>query len=106
LGQYGFHFCRQVPIGRHIVDFAELKRRVIIEIDGSQHGERKGVATDEVRDRFLSTEGFLILRFWNHEIDQHMDGVIDRVIEEIKSRPIFPRRTRNPAPVVSQWTLP
>jgi very-short-patch-repair endonuclease len=106
LAHDNFPFRRQVPIGRHIVDFAELKRRVVIEVDGSQHGETKGAATDEARDQFLSTEGFLVLRFWNYEIDRHMDGVIDCVIEQMKSRPIFPRRTRNPTPVVSQRTLP
>jgi very-short-patch-repair endonuclease len=70
---------RQAPIDGYIVDFAELGRRLIIEVDGSQHGFEKGEASDRGRDQHFSEAGFRILRFWNHEVDQSMDGVIDNI---------------------------
>jgi very-short-patch-repair endonuclease len=75
----GFHFRRQVPFGRYIVDFAEFGAKLIIEVDGSQHGFEKGAAADRIRDEELALAGFRILRFWNHEVDRNMDGVIDAV---------------------------
>ncbi|QIG52450.1 endonuclease domain-containing protein [Nordella sp. HKS 07] len=75
----GFHFRRQVPIGRYIVDFAEFGQRLIIEVDGSQHGFEKGEAADRIRDEQLTLAGFRVLRFWNNDVDRNMDGVVDTV---------------------------
>jgi very-short-patch-repair endonuclease len=75
----GFHFRRQVPIGLYIVDFAEKSARLVIEVDGSQHGMAKGQLRDASRDIFLESLGFRVLRFWNIDIDQAMDGVIDKL---------------------------
>jgi len=58
-------FRRQAPVPRYIVDFVCFEHRVIVEADGSQHAEN---AYDERRDAFLTSEGFTIVRFWNHEI--------------------------------------
>jgi very-short-patch-repair endonuclease len=79
LKQEGFHFRRQVPIGSYIVDFAEKTAKLVIEVDGSQHADPWHEAQDRVRDGFVRSEGFRILRFWNLDIDQAMDGVIDAV---------------------------
>src|SRR5436190_1848397 len=59
----GTRFRRQVPIGPYIADFACLKNRLIIELDGSQHVER--VNYDDQRSKFLEAQNFRILRFWN-----------------------------------------
>lgn len=75
----GLHFRRQVPIGRYIVDFAEFGEKLVIEVDGSQHGFEKGEAADRIRDEALAFAGHRVLRFWNHEVDRNMDGVIDSV---------------------------
>jgi very-short-patch-repair endonuclease len=75
-----FHFRRQVPLGRFIVDFAEKKLRLVIEVDGSQHGEAAGLARDLERDAFLGSNGFQVLRFWNVDIDTNMSGVIDTIL--------------------------
>ncbi len=52
----GSHFCRQAPIGRYIVDFISFKWRIVIEVDGGQHGSRSGQRADEERDGFLRRE--------------------------------------------------
>lgn len=74
--QMGVKFRRQAPIGRYIVDFVCFSHRLIIEIDGSQHADS---ASDTVRDAFLVAEGFKVLRFWNNEVLQQLDGVLEVV---------------------------
>lgn len=68
-------FKRQLPIGRYIVDFVCLEYRLIIEADGGQHGDE----TDHLRDAWLKSQGFTILRFWNHEILQQTEAVLERI---------------------------
>ncbi len=75
-----FHFRRQVPIGPYIVDFAEKTKRLVIEIDGSQHNEPEGLAKDARRDLYLKNNGYNVLRFWNVDVDTNMRGVIDTVL--------------------------
>jgi 16S rRNA processing protein RimM len=70
--QLGIKFRRQQPIGVYIADFVSFDRKIIIEIDGGQHLES---AKDRVRDEFLMREGFTILRFWNHEIGENVEGI-------------------------------
>ena len=53
----GTHFRRQVPIGRYVVDFACMASRLIVEVDGSQHGEEPNASRDEARTRWLESEG-------------------------------------------------
>jgi very-short-patch-repair endonuclease len=83
LNREGRHFRRQVSIDGYIVDFAEFSEfseRLIIEVDGSQHGFAKGEASDRIRDKHFAEAGFQVLRFWNSEVDQNMDGVINAVL--------------------------
>jgi len=70
-------FRRQVPIGPYIADFACLKARLIIEIDGSQHVE--AAAYDARRDAFLKREGFKVLRFWNNDVVARADSVMEAI---------------------------
>ena len=80
LNREGHHFRRQVSIDGYIIDFAEFSHRLIIEVDGSQHGFAKGEASDRIRDKHFAEAGFQVLRFWNNEVDRNMDGVIDAVL--------------------------
>jgi len=80
LNRHGHHFRRQVAIDGYIVDFAEFGQKLIIEVDGSQHGFAKGEASDRIRDAYFFEAGFRVLRFWNNEVDRNMDGVIDTVL--------------------------
>jgi len=73
----GTHFRRQVPIGNYVVDFACMAARLVIEVDGSQHGEDTGLSRDAERTRWLEAEGYRVLRFWNNEISQNCAGVLD-----------------------------
>ncbi len=76
----GFHFRRQAPLEGYILDFVCFKHRLIIEVDGSQHGEDIGLAHDARRDAHFAALGFRTLRFWNHEVDANLDGVVETVI--------------------------
>ena len=73
----GHHFRKQVPIGPYVVDFACLKKRFIIEIDGGQHAQQKD--RDDVRTRTLEQLGYRVLRFWNNEILTNPEGAMMRL---------------------------
>jgi very-short-patch-repair endonuclease len=76
----GLHFRRQVPIGRYVVDFACLKHRLVVEVDGGQHSFDNAVAADRSRDLSLKSLGFRVHRFWNAEVDTNLDGVIETIL--------------------------
>jgi very-short-patch-repair endonuclease len=75
----GFHFRRQAPRDRYIVDFACLKRGLIVELDGSGHGHHYQILRDQERDRRLGYAGFRVLRFWNNDVDANLPGVLDAI---------------------------
>jgi len=75
----GYHFRRQAPRGRYILDFVCLRHRLIVEVDGAQHGFETRAEQDARRDGFFDRRGFRTLRFWNHEIDRELDSVIDTI---------------------------
>jgi very-short-patch-repair endonuclease len=79
----GFHFRRQAPIGRYIVDFASFVSRMIIEIDGGQHGLPEGVQNDRERDVFFRSQGFQVLRYWNSDVNQNLEGVMESVLSAL-----------------------
>ena len=70
-----FKFRRQTPLGNYIVDFVCFARRVIIELDGGQHNEPLEREYDERRSEWLRSQGFRVLRFWNHEVFEDWDAV-------------------------------
>jgi len=72
----GSHFRRQAPLLGFYLDFVCFKRRLVIEIDGSQHGEDVQADHDAMRDAMLRRAGFRTLRFWNSDIDANLDGVM------------------------------
>jgi very-short-patch-repair endonuclease len=80
LRNLGVKFRRQVPIGKYIVDFACLNRKLIIEIDGGQHLENK---KDSIRDDWLESKGFKVLRFWNNEVFENIESVLEKIKEAI-----------------------
>src|SRR3954468_12914222 len=75
-------FRRQAPIRHYIVDFASHRARLVIEVDGGQHSSD----ADAERDRTIASEGYRILRFWNHDVLGNPDGVAS-VIAEALPRP-------------------
>ena len=74
---HGARFRRQVPIGRFIADFASHDARLIIELDGGQHGTQRGY--DELRDAELVSRGYRVLRFWDNDVLQQTDSVLERI---------------------------
>jgi very-short-patch-repair endonuclease len=73
----GLKFRRQQPIENVIVDFVNFEKRVVIELDGGQHAIEKN--KDEKRDRVLKDMGFKVLRFWNNEVIENTDEVLERI---------------------------
>ena len=80
----GYKFRRQVPLGRYIVDFACYDERLVVELDGGQHGET--AAEDAARSAWLEAKGFRVVRFWNHEVFENLDGVLARILEVLGNR--------------------
>jgi len=70
-------FRRQRAIGRYIVDFVSLERRLIVELDGSQHLDQ--IKQDDERTAFLVSKGFTVLRFWNNEVLKDTDAVLGAI---------------------------
>jgi len=80
---HGARFRRQAPIGPYIVDFAWLTGRLVIELDGDQHGHDDAVTRDRIRDSWLEGRGFEVLRFWNDELTENLDGVLDTIFQKV-----------------------
>ena len=91
LRQLGYHFRRQAPFRSYILDFVEHDRRVVIELDGDQHGLPENAKRDAVRDRVLQTQGYLVLRLANRDVLDDIDSVTDHIIRVLEQRP--PTRT-------------
>ena len=79
----GFKFRRQVPLGTYIVDFFCVGAKLIVEADGSQHAES---LRDKARDAYLESQGWKVLRFWNNEVLQNREGVLETIFAHA-SRP-------------------
>ena len=77
-------FRRQCPIGSYIVDFVSFEARLVVEIDGGQHSESE---SDKARDRWIESQGFKVLRFWNNEVLGNIEGVLDVISNEISPSP-------------------
>jgi len=77
----GLKFKRQYSIGRYIIDFINLDKKIIIELDGFQHKEENQERYDQERTEFLEKRGFKILRFWNNEINDNLEGVFLQIEE-------------------------
>jgi very-short-patch-repair endonuclease len=81
------HFRKQFRIGPYVVDFACLRSKLIIEVDGEQHGFDRGLRHDAKRSLFLESSGFSVLRFWNHEVLQETGAVLDTIYSALHGSP-------------------
>jgi len=73
----GYSFRRQHPIGQYIVDFVCIKLKIVIELDGGQHADNKEY--DKVRDEWIESQGYKTLRFWNNDVTENMDDVLQTI---------------------------
>jgi len=72
-------FRRQQPIDHYIVDFVCIEKKIIIEVDGGQHSiERE---KDIERENYLRRNGFKVLRFWNNDILENIEGVLEEIMK-------------------------
>jgi very-short-patch-repair endonuclease len=72
----GFKFRRQQPVGSYVVDFVNLEKKVVIELDGGQHAHHPD---DRIRDKWLRAEGYQVLRFWDNEVFNNLEGVLETI---------------------------
>ena len=96
----GVKFRRQVPIGNYIADFCCLDLNLVVEVDGGQHAEHE--VADASRSRFLSQEGFRVLRFWNDQVLNGSEFVVTEILAAISRNELAPspdaRGARRPLP--------
>lgn len=78
-----FKFRRQVPFKNYILDFVCFEKRLVIEIDGSQHAESQSDAT---RDATLAAEGFQTARYWNNDVLKQPTSVLEDILAKLAGR--------------------
>jgi len=83
----GGHFRRQAPMGPYFADFVHFGIKLVIELDGGQHGLPEAAAHDARRTAYLEAQGFRVLRFWNHELTDNLDGVVETIFRAVHSNP-------------------
>jgi very-short-patch-repair endonuclease len=77
----GFKFVRQEPIGRYYVDFVCRDRHVVVEVDGGQHADSR---SDRQRDAELASHGYRVIRIWNSDALQNIEGVMQMLLSELR----------------------
>jgi very-short-patch-repair endonuclease len=76
-----FKFRRQQPVGPYIVDFICFEKQLIIELDGSQHMQQ--MEKDVERDKWFEEQGYTVLRLWDNEIFENLNGVLDSIRQNL-----------------------
>ena len=95
--QLGHRFRRQVPLGHFVADFVCMERRLIVEIDGGQHVES---SHDAVRDEWLMGRGFRVIRFWNNDVLNQGNAVVQAILDALSAPP------PQPSPVKGEGASP
>ncbi|NQV54727.1 MAG: endonuclease domain-containing protein [Rhodospirillales bacterium] len=80
----GYYFRRQAPIGSYIADFACHQKKLIVELDGGQHAANQ--AQDAKKTKWLEGEGYAVLRFWNNDVMDNLEGILERIHEMLEAR--------------------
>jgi very-short-patch-repair endonuclease len=76
----GYKFVEQFPIGPHVADFACRGARLVVELDGGQHG----TDVDAERIRIIEAFGYTVIRFWNHDVLGNTDGVLETILRQLR----------------------
>lgn len=79
--KHGIKFRRQRPVGSYFPDFVCFARKLIIELDGGQHFQLK---SDKIRDAWFKKEGFTVLRFWDNEVLENIEDVVEKILSYCK----------------------
>ncbi|GAA0550618.1 very-short-patch-repair endonuclease [Rhizomicrobium palustre] len=84
---HAFKFRRQQPIGPYIADFVCFDAKLIVELDGGQHGLATNEAYDAARTAWLEQEGFRVLRFWNSDVIENFESVLGEIALGLGMKP-------------------
>jgi len=88
----GFHFRKQAPLGPFIVDFCCHKAKLIIEVDGGQHGLPEGQAADVERTKWLKSQGYRVVRYWNNDVLSNLEGIAVSITALLPPTPTPPHK--------------
>lgn len=95
----GLKFKRQKPIGRFIVDFVCHESALVVEVDGGYHADTEQIEHDRARTAWLKSQGFQVLRFWNHEVLGQTESVLSRILEAASAPSPSPSPAATPHPL-------
>lgn len=76
-------FTRQEIIGSYVADFCARSLKLVIELDGGQHGTDEGLAADAARTEIIEQFGYRVIRFWNSDVIHSLDGTLEMIRQEI-----------------------
>lgn len=93
--QLGYKFRRQQEIGKYVVDFCCPELKLIIEVDGETHGFSSQIRKDKGRQNFLEGMGFIVQRYSNDDVIKNLNGVMDNLVDVIKSISTTPSPSLN-----------
>lgn len=79
----GWHFRKQHPVGPFIADFACVRAKLIIEVDGATHSSDLEINYDQKRTAFLNDQGWFVYRIWNTDIYENLNGVLDGILAHL-----------------------
>lgn len=78
-----FKFKRQWSLGPYVADFCCWEASLVVEVDGGQHGEEE----DAARTKWLESQGYRVIRFWNNEVLTNLEGVLLAIIAALRTHP-------------------
>lgn len=83
---FNHKFRRQFPIGPYIVDFCSRQDKLVIEVDGGGHDDKRQRQVDRKRDAYLQATGYIILRVWSNEVENNLEGVAEQLVNLLTNR--------------------
>ena len=89
-GLFGLKFFRQYSVGAYIIDFYCPEYKLAIELDGGQHAEEENQEYDKIRTNYLESIGVEVMRFWNNEVLQNIEGVLEKIKMKLTPPPSAP----------------
>ena len=83
----GCKFRRQQPFKNYILDFVCDEQKLVIELDGGQHNETPNQRRDAVRTALLEAAGWRVMRFWNNDVNENIEGVLEVIAQALTRKP-------------------
>ena len=102
----GFKFSRQIPIAGYVCDLVCRSERLVVELDGGQRGEQ--IEADLARTKRIEAAGYRVIRFWNNEVNENLEGVLTEILRALRAgaHPPTPSRKREGEPDSASGDLP